>query len=164
MGKTLDLGCGNNPKNPFLMDDVYGVDIRDDLNKNILMADISIEAIPFETDYFDYVTAYDVIEHIPRVIYNPSRRFCFVELMNEIYRVLKNDGIFYSQTPAYPSAEAFQDPTHCNFITQETLKLYFTGHRVAHMYGFKGNFELIEQKWNDSKTHLIVSLKKISNL
>lgn len=161
MSKTLDLGCGQNPRNPFSMDEKYGIDIREDLNKNILMADLAVEPIPFESGFFDCVSAYDFIEHIPRVIYNPNRRFCFVELMNEIYRVLKAGGIFFSQTPAFPAAEVFQDPTHCNFITTQTFKLYFSGHNVAHIYGFTGKFELIEQKWSESNTHLIVTMRKI---
>ena len=34
--KSLDLGCGQNPRNPFLADILYGIDIREDLENNIL--------------------------------------------------------------------------------------------------------------------------------
>ena len=100
--KTLDLGCGVNPRNPFGADELYGIDIRPNENENIRVADLAIEPIPFPDEYFDFVTAYDFIEHIPRIIYNPNRRFCFIELMNEIYRVLKAGGSFFSSTPAFP--------------------------------------------------------------
>lgn len=33
--KTLDIGCGKVPKNPFFMDEVYGIDIREDIDSNI---------------------------------------------------------------------------------------------------------------------------------
>jgi len=31
--KTLDLGCGVNPRNPFNADELFGVDIRPNNNK-----------------------------------------------------------------------------------------------------------------------------------
>jgi SAM-dependent methyltransferase len=123
--KTLDLGCGDTPKNPFNMDEIYGVDIRKVPEKNILKADLAVERIPFDSDMFDAVSAFDFIEHVPRIIYNPKRRFCFVELMNEIYRVLKPGGRFFSFTPAFPAPAAWRDPTHVNIITEETFPLYF---------------------------------------
>jgi SAM-dependent methyltransferase len=88
------------------------------------------------------------IEHIPRVAYVPQRRNCFIELMNEIYRVLKPDGLFLSFTPAFPRAEAFRDPTHVNIITEETFGLYFDNkNRWAAAYGFCGAFEITQQEW-----------------
>lgn len=45
--------------------------------------------------------------------------------MNEVHRVLKPNGIFLHQTPAYPSTVAFRDPTHVNIITEETIPHYF---------------------------------------
>jgi len=64
--KTLDLGCGEHPRNPFGAELVFGVDIRKDLEKGIKYADLSSDPIPFESNIFDFCTAYDVIEHIPR--------------------------------------------------------------------------------------------------
>ena len=69
MKKTLDLGCGQNPRNPFYADEVFGVDIVKSNQKNILLADLVIEKIPFPDSTFDFVTAYDFIEHIPRLLY-----------------------------------------------------------------------------------------------
>ena len=48
MTKTLDLGCGKRPKNPFNADEFYGVDVRSDLDLNIKSADVIIEPIRFE--------------------------------------------------------------------------------------------------------------------
>jgi len=76
--KTLDLGCGSKPRNLFNMDEIFGVDIQNNSNPNIVNADLAVEPIPFPDAFFDSVTAYDFIEHVPRVIYNPNRRFCFV--------------------------------------------------------------------------------------
>jgi tetratricopeptide (TPR) repeat protein len=160
MTKSLDLGCGLRPKNPFNADEVFGVDVRDDIPANIRSADLAIEPIPFEDNLFDYVTAHDFIEHIPRVLYVPSRRNAFIELMNEVYRVLKVGGMFLSNTPAYPHAPAFQDPTHVNIITFETFPLYFDDvNRWAAMYGFKGAFKITFQEWRGA--HLLTVMKKV---
>ena len=123
--------------------------------------DLALEDIPFDSEYFDFVTAFDFIEHVPRVIYNPTRRYPFVELMNEVYRVLKVGGMFFSSTPAYPHPAAFQDPTHVNIITAETFPMYFDDKaRWAAMYGFKGAFKLHTQVWNGQ--HLETALTKVS--
>ena len=70
MTKSLDLGSGPNPKNPFDAQEIYGIDLdsRPDLKPNIRRADLVIDPIPFESNFFDYVTAHDFIEHIPRII------------------------------------------------------------------------------------------------
>ena len=70
--------------------------------------------------------------------------------MNEIYRVLKPGGIFLHVTPAFPSPEAFQDPTHVNIITENTFPCYFCNPNPDAKnlgYGFTGDFELIDQRW-----------------
>jgi len=160
--KTLDLGCGWQVKNPFNADQTYGIDFKHNPEINVISADLNTDPIPFESDYFDYVTAYDFIEHVPRIVYTPHRRFCFVELMNEIYRVLKPQGIFYSCTPAWPSSEVNRDPTHVNIITDETFPLYFDNKtRWAAMYGFNGAFEIVNQKWHENKIYLLTTMRKV---
>lgn len=156
---SLDLGCGESPRNPFNAKQVYGLDIRENVEKNIRYADLAVEALPFSENMFDFVTAYDFLEHIPRVIYLPERRFPFIQLMNEIHRVLKPGGIFFSRTPFYPISSAFTDPTHVNVITSDTFPMYFDDqHTWAKMYGFKKGFRLKTQAINE--THLICVLQK----
>jgi SAM-dependent methyltransferase len=157
--KSLDLGCGAAPKNLFGADEVYGIDIRKDLEKNIAQADLAVESIPFPDNFFEYVTAHDFVEHIPRVVYLPSRRNSFIELMNEIWRVLKIGGRFLSVTPAYPQPAAFVDPTHVNIITEQTFPLYFDSkNRWASAYGFVGSFNIVSQEWRGA--HLVSILEK----
>lgn len=156
---TLDIGCGEQPRNPFNASQSYGLDIREDLSKNIRYADLTVEQLPFNENMFDFITAYDFLEHVPRVIYLPERRFPFIELMNEIYRTLKPGGIFLSRTPFYPISSAFTDPTHVNVITADTFPMYFDDkHTWAKMYGFKGSFKLHFQAVNE--THLVTILEK----
>jgi SAM-dependent methyltransferase len=157
--RTLDLGCGSKPKNPFGAELIYGVDIRESLGDRIVAADLAISPIPFPDEFFDYCTAFDFLEHIPRTIYIPDRKHPFVELMNQIYRVLKPGGLFLSFTPAYPSAPAFQDPTHVNIITDETFKYFDVRYMWAQMYGFNGRFFIAKQEWNSP--YLTTVLKKV---
>lgn len=149
---SLDLGCGKTPRNPFQSADLYGVDVDYgvDASKRILRCDLGMEALPFPDGYFDYVTAFDLIEHIPRTVYKGERRHApFIFLMNEVYRVLKDGGVFLSHTPAYPRMAAFTDPTHVNVISPMTFKLYFCRpYNWAARYGFVGSFDLRRQGWH----------------
>jgi SAM-dependent methyltransferase len=161
MTKALDLGCGPKPKCIFDCQEIWGVDVNNYNNPHIRVADLAIEPIPFKDEEFDIVTAYDFIEHIPRVIYLPQRRNSFIELMNEVYRVLKPQGIFYSYTPAFPAPQAFRDPEHVNIITEETFTLYFDNHHTwAKTYGFKGKFKIESQSWHLNKIHLITIMRR----
>jgi len=144
--KSLDLGCNNRPRNPYKYEKLYGIDLTPQVIDGITYAEanLALEPIPFEDNYFDCVSAFDFIEHIPRQLLSvdtKKTRLPFIELMNEIWRVLKPNGIFYALTPAYPSAAAFQDPTHVNIITKETHSYFCGDAPMGEMYGFHGRFE-----------------------
>jgi SAM-dependent methyltransferase len=151
--RSLDLGSGPVPKNPFAAQKIYGVDIRsyDQAAGRIRKCNLVTDAIPFEDAYFDSVTAYDVLEHIPRVWYRGKEQiFPVVSVMNEVWRVLKKEGYFFSITPCYPMKQAFQDPTHVNIMTEDTLRLYFCEKAWARIYGFEGTFVLVDEGWHGS--------------
>lgn len=152
-GRHLDLGCGKFPRNPYGCAELHGVDLRPldpgDSGFSYRRADVVIEPIPYPDGHFDSVSAFDFIEHVPRLLADGAggTRLPFVELMNEVWRVLADGGRFYAVTPAWPHPEAFVDPTHVNFITEGTLA-YFTGAApIGRIYGFHGRFELIRQDW-----------------
>jgi len=149
--KSLDLGCGNFPRNPFGAHAIYGIDVADTTSRNTLKADLSIEGIPFPDNTFDFCTAYDFLEHIPRLAWPQGvKRLSFIELFNEIHRVLVPGGLFLYLFPAYPASEAFQDPTHVNFLTESTVPDYFCRPGLCasqYMYGFNSEFSLLSQAW-----------------
>lgn len=148
--RHLDLGCGLRPKNPYCASELYGIDVRSDIIRldekvaTVMQANLALEPIPFPDGYFTSVSAWDFLEHIPRQLFvggSTGIIYPFVRLMNEIWRVLDCGGIFLAYTPAYPSPEAFQDPTHVNIITDQTYG-YFCGENPgARVYGFVGKFQ-----------------------
>jgi len=149
----LDLGCGKFPRNPYGRTRRYGVDIRElpvSTSFESRVANLALEPIPYVNGMFGSVSAFDFIEHIPRVLaVDGGRRtsFPFILLMNEIWRVLAPGGRLYAVTPAFPKPEAFVDPTHVNIITSRTHE-YFCGARpLARIYGFEGHFKLLRTGW-----------------
>jgi SAM-dependent methyltransferase len=160
--RHLDLGCGSIPRNPLGRDQVFGIDIVPGLDSSgqttVVAANLAVDAIPFEDSWFDSVSAFDFFEHVPRVFptaAGDSTRFPFIELMNEVCRVLRPKGILYAVTPAYPAAAVFQDPTHVNIITAGTHR-YFSGDKpLARMYGFTGDFRVRRAHWAVHKEAIV---------
>ena len=143
---SLDLGCGEKPRNPLECENAYGLDIRNLDIENVVCADVVLEPIPFSDGFFDVISAYDLIEHIQRVVYAPNLIFPFMKLMDEICRCLWPGGQFLSFTPSLPSQVAFQNPTHVSIISKSTFSNYFWEPLLwAKMYGFSGKFRLAAQ-------------------
>ena len=151
--RHLDLGCGATPRNPYGCDEAHGVDVAaaQGMDPRLFRrANLSVEPIPHADSSFDAVSAFDFLEHVPRVLASADgrgTRFPFVELMSEIHRVLKPGGRFYAVTPAFPRPEAFHDPTHVNFITDGTWAYFCGAEPAARMYGYTGSFERLKNEW-----------------
>lgn len=155
----LDIGCGPQPRNYFGVAQLYGIDLNANPERGVLAGDLSSEPIAFGDSAVDIVTCFDFLEHIPRWE-RRSGQVCFplVDLFSEIYRVLKPGGFLYAETPLAPLREAFQDPTHVNFVNQKTFSHYFAGPGLASIYGFRGTFLLVRQ--GREKGHLLTLMKK----
>lgn len=102
-GRILDIGCGIHPYHLINTEffEKYGIDktIREKdyeslKNENIFIRTFNIEdggKLPFDDNYFDVVTMLAVLEHI-----EPSH---VSRVVNDVFRVLKDDGIFILTTP-----------------------------------------------------------------
>jgi SAM-dependent methyltransferase len=157
MTRHLDLGSGKNPADPCSADELFGIDICDFSNfdnSNIIVADLNISRIPFPDNYFDSISAFDFLEHIlpVAIVYDKNENknktiFPFINLMNEIYRVLRKDGLFISSTPCLPNYDSvFSDPTHVNYFTSPKIQYFTNPNLYAKDYGFYGIFDVIESR------------------
>lgn len=175
MTMSLDLGSGPEPKNPFGANSVYGIDVSDFGLKNISVVRLGFEPIPHHDASFDFVSAFDLLEHIPRYSDVAPFNNPFIFLMCEIHRILKPNGQFYAQTPAYPYPTAFSDPTHVNIITSDTVRYFATeltgdGQLIADdrlelgkRYGFTGSFTALRNTSSPAFGHQIWLLRKTVN-
>ena len=149
----LDLGCGTKPRNPYGRGFLSGIDIRQlppSPAFDYRVANLVLEPIPWADGSFGSVSAYDFIEHVPRVLATPDGRatvFPFVRLMQEVWRVLAPGGLFWALTPAFPHPDAFVDPTHVNIITEGTHEYFCGEYPLARMYGFEGRFAVRRVEW-----------------
>ena len=162
---AVDLGSGPEPANPFGCKNVIGIDSCA-FGEKVRQCWVGLDPLPLGDSVANVVTAFDFIEHLPRALWVDGRLVNpFVEAMNEVWRVLKDGGLFYARTPAYPHPEAFQDPTHLNIITDTTVSCFARrpqldgseidpwGISLGQRYGFKGRFLLLSQCWEGS--HLV---------
>lgn len=163
MKRQLDLGSANALRGWDGYEEVFGVDIVDSPDERIKKCDLNIEALPFKSDYFDLVTAHDILEHIIPVMYlnNGStvvRHSAMINLFNEIYRVLKHNGTFYSQTPI----NDFSDPTHVAHWEQETFNHFSGDYYGFHdHYGHTSRFE--KQEIHEENNHIYCTMRAVKN-
>ena len=103
--KKLNLGCGRDTKKSYVNIDrmkVDGVDVIHDLNKF---------PYPFKDNTFDEIYCKHILEHLDD----------FTLVMDELYRISKNNAIIHIRVPFYNSYHAFRDPTHKTFFSYDTF-------------------------------------------
>jgi SAM-dependent methyltransferase len=139
----IDLGCGTHKAEGFIGVDVVaadGVDVIANLNGYF----------PFPDNSVDFIKAHDIIEHLPDRIHT----------MNEIWRILKPDGIVDISVPSTDGRGAFQDPTHVSFWNINSFMYYcqefppYLAGCQSH-YGFKGEFSIVSIDEKNSGNQVI---------
>lgn len=161
--KQLDLGSANALRGHDGFE-VYGTDIVRSPDPRIQVCDLNIDPLPFEDDMFELVTAYDILEHVVPILYltkgsKTVRRSAMIELFNEIYRVMKHNATFYTQTPI----NDFSDPTHVAHWTSETFHHFSGDYYGFHdHYGHTSRFEKIES--HEENNHVYCTMRAIKTL
>ena len=103
----LNLGCGKDIRKGWVNLDLAkgeGIDVCHDLNEIHL---------PIYDDKFDLVLCQDVLEHVN-----------YVPLVNDVYRILKKNGIFKIRVPHFTSKLTYEDPTHKNQFSLRTFEFF----------------------------------------
>lgn len=154
-GIRIDLGGGGNPQPGFVnidIRDLPGVHIVHNLElfpwplpdecASLIIASHLLEHIsPTPPDARvtallellvsrKVLTAKEVAEHIGEVSPGPI----FMRFMDEMWRVLKPGGQLMAAFPYAGSPGFWQDPTHCNGITETTMAYFDPFEAGGHLY------------------------------
>jgi SAM-dependent methyltransferase len=129
MKKILNLGCGTTRiPNSIGVDSVKVegfVDVVHDLNKT---------PYPFKANSIDEIHMYHVLEHLD----NPVKK------LEELYRILKPNGILYIRVPHFSSLGAFTDITHIRPFAYSSFDCLQEGD--FHHYYTTANFKILNKQ------------------
>ncbi|MHC4397585.1 MAG: class I SAM-dependent methyltransferase, partial [Planctomycetota bacterium] len=117
---NLDVGCGENCQEGFI-----GVDKRN-LPGVEVVHDIEIMPWPLEGGCADIIMMSHLVEHI--------KPWLTADVIDEAWRVLKDDGVLFISTPYAGSFRYFQDPTHCNPWNEATIEYFVKGTPLYDVY------------------------------
>jgi len=115
--RVCDIGASYGALVKALLDmgvDAYGVDVSEyaislsPVKERLRLADIALQTLPFKDETFDFVTAVNVLEHLPSLNHG----------LHEIYRITKQRGLFYVSVPSEKASNAWSDPYHFNILTK----------------------------------------------
>lgn len=149
----VDLGCG------FRKQGNLGIDVTSEGTTADLICRLGFELIPLDDEVADAISCRDFLEHIPKAYFSEREqalRYPVIDLMNEIWRILKPGGSFTSVTPCYPAVEAHRDPTHLSVWTLESMPYFCGRFPVAKVYGVRTNFVLEENRSDGFYLHAIL--------
>jgi len=85
--------------------------------------DLNKLPLPFGDNQFEEILAYSILESV-----------YYVPLMDELYRILKPNGIIKIRVPHFTYVEAYADPTHINYFSYLTFFYFKKG--LAREYSF----------------------------
>lgn len=116
--RTLDVGCGGTKQRATSA----GVDRHAHDGVDVL-ADVAAR-LPFADRSVDRIYAVHVLEHV----------LDLVGVMNELHRVLADDGVLHVLSPHWQSIGAVADPTHVKYLDVQTFKWFCGLHGGAQVW------------------------------
>jgi SAM-dependent methyltransferase len=106
----LDIGCGENRHEGFV-----GMDKRQLATVDILH-DIEEIPYPIKDESCDEIIASHIMEHV--------KPWLTVDIFNELWRIMKPEGLLEISVPYAGSPAYWQDPTHCNGFIPVTFEYF----------------------------------------
>jgi len=122
----LNIGGGYQKIEGFL--NVDFVQCTDDAGNTYtdIITDITKDRLPFENDSVDEIACYEILEHLGHERNNYAQQDALIFAMNEMWRVLKPEGILKGKSPREDGPNVWADPTHQRVITADMFD-YFCG-------------------------------------
>lgn len=114
----LNLGCGTDLEDGFVNSDIVdlpGVDVVADLD----------QPWPWPDGTAEYIVASHVFEHVDKPVL----------FMTEAHRVLQPGGILEIRVPHWKHPNAYTDPTHRRFCTEQTFHYWIQGTVLHDQFG-----------------------------
>lgn len=142
-GLVLDLGCGIRKKDGCLGIDrgrFMGVDVVADIDRGL----------PFRDGVVDGIYSMYFLEHTKDI----------VGVFKEIYRVCRHNARVTITVPYYNSINAFKDPTHKQFFTEETFKYFSKDKWYGSDYGINTDFRVVSIEYHYSRIAKLVPFFK----
>ncbi len=148
--KMLNLGCGNKPFEGAINHDLIKhsdhIDIAHDLN---------VMPWPWEDDCFDHIIAYSVLEHIDHNL---------LVCMNEVWRILRPNGLLSIKLPYWNCEVTWNDPTHKRGYGLGIFNQFDVSTDRGKDYSFYTDrkWKIVKKPYlNPSGTSLLAKLRKI---
>lgn len=118
----LLVGCGNSRRKKLYTGDnaewteLVTIDHDPNCGADVLH-DLETTPWPLDSNTFDEVHAYEVLEHLGA----QGDYKAFFRHFGEIYRILKPDGVLFATCPAWDSKWAWGDPSHTRIVSRQSL-------------------------------------------
>ena len=149
MKMKLNLGCGNKPLAGFVNHDVTKhrpeIDVVHDLNEL---------PWPFEDESFERVAAISVLEHLRQTL---------LVSMDEIWRILKPDGVAVIKLPHWKHTITWEDLTHLHMVGPGAMNQLDPRTKRGRDYRFytRRKWQVEKQMMNKAKSSLHWTLRKM---
>jgi len=127
----MNMGSGPDQRPGYLNVDrlpLSGVDV---------VCDFSHRPFPFKDNSFDEVYMSHILEHLPDTM----------ATMEEVHRIAKPSATVIVKVPHYKHSNAYKDPTHVRFFTEETFD-YFGKDPRSYYTAARFDVERIEKEYD----------------
>ena len=167
MYKELLIGCGRDHskrlsigENTETWQNLTTLDYNPDHNPDLVW-DLKDLPLPFETNDFDEIHAYEVLEHL----HSQGDYISFFVEFTEYHRILKPGGHMFITVPAPTSPWAFGDPSHTRvmpienfiFLSQAEYEKQVGQTPMSDFrYLYKADFEMVHAQQDESTSYIVL--------